>query len=134
MTYALRNASWVAAVVAVLADGWSTEVALRAGAVEANPLIADAVHGGWLWPIILGTAAVIVVVAAPLWQPRSRIDPNATVLLWVAFAVVALWRYGVVQNNLDVAERLGYLAVPSNTWRYLAAKRSDPRPLPAPKP
>ena len=115
MTYVLRNVSWVAAVITVLADGWSTEMALAAGGYEANPLIADAVHAGGLWPIILGTVAVIVVVAAPLWQHRSRIDPNALALLWLVFAGVALWRYGVVQNNLGVAEQLRYVALASGT-------------------
>lgn len=102
-TYLMRNLSWVAAVVMVLADGWSTEVALAAGAVEANPLIADAVHAGWLWPIILGTVVVMVVVAAPLWRRNARIDPNAALLLWMVFAGVAAWRYAVVVNNLTVA-------------------------------
>lgn len=104
----VRNAPWVAACVAVIADAASTEHALESNpnAIEANPIMAPFVNAGLLWPVTFLTVALFVFFSTSLWRaPRRHETITAT---WTMFLLVAVVRTAVTLNNLSVAEATVY--------------------------
>jgi hypothetical protein len=97
----LRNAVWVAACIAVIADAASTQYALAANplAYEANPLMAPIVNNGFLWPFTIGLIGLFTLLARPLWdyQPRSNVG-----FLICMFLFVAVLRFGITASNVSI--------------------------------
>ena len=63
-------------------DAYSTSRGLRAGAVEANPLMAGvATNGAALWAVKAGVTASTVYVAEQLWRKNRRIEAIALMVV-----------------------------------------------------
>jgi hypothetical protein len=98
----LRNAVWVAACIAVMADAASTQYALTTNpnAYEANPFMAPIVNAGYLWPFTFATIGLFTYLARPLWDYRPR---SSVALLVTMFIAITAVRFGIAANNMQVA-------------------------------
>jgi hypothetical protein len=107
----VRNSTWVAACLAVLADVLSTFAVLDAGGREANPLIADMVNANpdSLWVLGLGQIALFAGFG---WYFLVRRDPlryhlnGGQLAIWFTFAGIAWVRFSVAAANMDVYRQL----------------------------
>jgi hypothetical protein len=107
----VRNSTWVAACLAVLADILSTFAVLDAGGREANPLIADMVNSNpdSLW--VLGLAQIALFAGFGYYFLVRR-DPlryhldGGQLAVWFTFAGIAWLRFNVAAHNVDVLRQI----------------------------
>lgn len=106
----LRDAVWLAVVVGAL-DALSTWVALRLGALEANPLAMWAQDRVGVVPAVIASVAVVPLVVTAVDGVRSRLPARWATLLQpaVTAGVYLGFVFGrgiVLGNNLVVIGNL----------------------------
>lgn len=94
------TALYAALAVAIGMDVHSTRLALRRGAVEANPLLKAVARSTWALGLVLAG-----VCAFAIWVIDTYVRPTAPTVAGVILAGLAVYRGYIAVKNYRIAAR-----------------------------